>query len=49
MPDETWHDGIAVTEVLMACYKSAEEGRTLRFPIELDDYVPPVARGEWKD
>jgi predicted dehydrogenase len=49
MPDETWHDGIAVTEVLMACYKSAEEERTLRLPVDLGDYVPPVARGEWKD
>ena len=32
MPDENWHDGLAVTEVLMACYKSAEEGRTMPFP-----------------
>jgi len=49
MPGETWHDGLAVTEVLMACYKSAEDGRTLRFPADLTDYVPAVARGEWKD
>ena len=48
MPDENWHDGVAVTEVLMACYKSAEEGRTISFPAELDDFVPAVARGAWK-
>ncbi|TAK58257.1 MAG: hypothetical protein EPO22_11115 [Dehalococcoidia bacterium] len=49
MPDETWHDGLAVTEVLMACYKSAEEGRTIKFPVELGDFIPAVARGAWRD
>jgi predicted dehydrogenase len=48
MPDETWHDGLAVTEVLMACYKSAEEGRTIAFPADLGDFVPAVARGAWR-
>ena len=48
MPDENWHDGLAVTEVLMACYKSAEEGRTVSFPTELGDFVPAVARGTWR-
>jgi len=48
LPDETWHDGLAVTEVLMACYKSAEEGRTITFPVELGDFVPHVARGTWR-
>jgi predicted dehydrogenase len=48
MPDETWRDGLAVTEVLMACYKSAEEGRTVEFPAELDSFVPAVARGAWQ-
>ena len=48
MPDETWHDGLAVTEVLMACYKSAEEGRTIDFPIDLTDFVPKVAQGTWR-
>jgi predicted dehydrogenase len=47
MPDENWRDGLAVTEVLMACYKSAEEGRTVPFPVELGDFVPAVARGAW--
>jgi len=48
MPDETWHDGLAVTEVLMACYKSAEDGRTIKFPADLGDFVPAVARGTWR-
>jgi predicted dehydrogenase len=48
MPDETWHDGLAVTEVLMACYKSAEEGRTIDFPVDLTDFVPQVAQGTWR-
>jgi predicted dehydrogenase len=48
MPDETWRDGLAVTEVLMACYKSAEERRTIDFPADLTDFVPQVARGAWR-
>lgn len=48
MPDENWRDGVAVTEVLMACYKSAEEGRTIAMPCPLDDFVPQVARGAWR-
>ena len=48
MPDETWYDGLAVTEVLMACYKSAEEGRTLSMPQDLTDFVPQVAQGTWR-
>ena len=48
MPDETWHDGLAVTEVLMACYRSAEEGRTVEFPVDLTDFVPAVAQGTWR-
>jgi predicted dehydrogenase len=48
MPDETWEDGLAVTEVLMACYLSAERGSTVRFPEpELEAFVPAVARGAW--
>jgi predicted dehydrogenase len=48
MPDETWHDGLAVTEVLMACYRSAEEGRTILFPTDLTDFIPAVAQGKWQ-
>ena len=45
-PDETFHDGLAVVEILMALYRSAETAETVRFPLprEMDDYVPPVAR-----
>jgi predicted dehydrogenase len=48
-PEETWHDGLAVTEVLMACYLSAERGSVVRFPKpELASFIPAVARGEWR-
>ena len=48
-PMLTFQDGLDVVEILMAAYKSAEEGRSLELPIEgLDTYVPAVARGEWK-
>jgi len=44
-PIETFHDGVAVMEILMALYRSAELGRTVRLPNpELENYVPPVAR-----
>lgn len=44
-PIETFHDGLAVVEWLMALYRSAEEGRVIR-PEETDlaDFVPAVAR-----
>lgn len=46
MPDETFADGLAVVEMLMALYRSAELGRTISLPDpELETYVPPVARG----
>lgn len=45
-PLETFHDGLAVVEMLMGLYLSAELGRTVSFPApELEDYVPVVARG----
>jgi len=44
-PMETFEDGVAVVEMLMAVYRSAEIGRTITFPSpELETYVPPVAR-----
>lgn len=47
-PDETFDDGVAVTELLMAAYKSAELGETVTLDgAELDDFVPAVARGTW--
>lgn len=43
-PLETFHDGLAVVEILMGLYRSAELGQTIRFPApELETYVPPVA------
>ena len=45
MPEETFVDGVAVVEMLMALYRSAELGRTVDMPDpELETYVPPVAR-----
>jgi predicted dehydrogenase len=44
-PTETFKDGVAVMEMLMALYRSAETGRTINLPSkELETYVPPVAR-----
>ena len=44
-PLETFRDGVAVVEMLMALYKSAETGRTiLPAEVNLEDYVPVVAR-----
>ena len=44
-PLETFHDGLAVVEMLMALYRSAETGQTVQFPVgDLENYVPPVAR-----
>ena len=48
-PRLTFEDGLEVVRVLMAAYRSAEEGRTLDFPPDgLDDFVPAVARGTWR-
>ena len=45
VPLETFEDGLAVVEILMALYRSAEIGETVHFPApDLEDYVPPVAR-----
>ena len=47
-PRETFEDGLAVSELLMTAYQSAEEGRTLDFPPPgIADFVPAVARGTW--
>ena len=47
-PDETFDDGVAVTELLMAAYKSAELGEAVTLEgTELDDFIPAVARGAW--
>lgn len=47
-PSEDLEDGLLVTELLMACYMSAELGKTLNFPIDgIEDFVPEVAQGTW--
>ncbi|MGO4559003.1 Gfo/Idh/MocA family protein [Rhizobiales bacterium 3FA27D7] len=44
-PQETFHDGLGVVEMMMGLYKSAETGETVHFPApDLEHYVPPVAR-----
>ena len=46
-PMETFADGVEVVRMLMALYRSAELGRTVRLDDEnLDDYLPVVARSE---
>ena len=47
-PSLTFQDGFEVTQLLMACYMSAERGERLSWPVAgLDDYVPAVARNEY--
>ena len=44
-PIETFEDGAAVMEILMALYRSAETGETVNLPCPgLEEYIPPVAR-----
>ena len=46
-PMETFDDGVAVMELLMALYRSAEIGQVVKLPAaELETYVPQVARSE---
>jgi predicted dehydrogenase len=48
-PLETFEDGAAVVELLMALYKSAETGRTVTLPDpDLETYTPAVARGAFR-
>ena len=47
-PDENFSDGLAVAELLMTAYMSAERGEAIPFPPPgLETFVPAVARGEW--
>jgi predicted dehydrogenase len=47
-PEENFADGVAVTELLMAAYLSAEKGKTVAFPPKgLDNFIPSVANGTW--
>lgn len=48
-PEENFHSGLEVTELLMTAYMSAEQERAVEFrPEGLERYVPAVARGAWK-
>lgn len=48
-PALTFDDGVEVMEILMTSYMSAEAARTLPFrPEGLDEFVPAVAKGEWR-
>lgn len=48
-PEEGFHAGLQVTELLMTAYMSAEQERTINFrPEGLDEYIPAVASGTWK-
>ena len=48
-PRLTLDDGVEVMKMLMTAYQSAEQGKTLSFaPKGIDQFVPAVARGEWK-
>ncbi len=45
MPLETFHDGLEVTRLLMACYLSAERGERLAWPpAGLEEFIPAVQR-----
>ena len=47
-PRETVRDGLAVSELLMAAYLSAELGETVELPTtDIDSFVPKVAQGTW--
>lgn len=49
MPSESWLDGLLVTRLMMLAYKSAEEGKTIRYsPEAVRGYVPSVAKGTWR-
>ncbi|MGA1359738.1 MAG: gfo/Idh/MocA family oxidoreductase, partial [Gemmatimonadaceae bacterium] len=45
----TFDDGLEVVKMLMTAYRSAEEGKTLRYPATgVERFVPKVAKGTWK-
>jgi predicted dehydrogenase len=48
-PELNFHAGREVTELLMACYLSAEQERVIDYPPPgIESFVPAVARGTWK-
>lgn len=46
-PLESLRNGVDVVELLMAAYLSAQTGETVRFPVDLEEFVPEVAQGRW--
>ncbi len=46
-PRESLTNGLEVTELLMAAYQAAETGRTVTWPVDLENFEPAVARGVW--
>ena len=48
-PSLTFADGVETVKLLMTAYKSAELGKTVRFPAPgVEKFVPKVAKGTWK-
>lgn len=48
-PEENFYDGLAVMEILMTAYMSAEQDRVIEWkPRDLDTFIPAVARGAWR-
>ncbi len=46
-PMESLRNGVAVAELLMAAYLSAQTEQTVRWPVDVSDFVPDVAQGTW--
>ncbi len=46
-PLESLRNGLAVAELLMAAYQSAQTGQTVRWPVDVEGFVPDVAQGTW--
>jgi predicted dehydrogenase len=45
----TWDDGVEVVKILMTAYQSAEQGKTLAYPVKgIEKFVPGVAKGTWR-